>query len=67
MHTHNTLPNTSQKYHVPIWKLPSLKNMDRSDQNTVLLNKDSYIATKENYKYFAKDVILRAKASKGTD
>jgi cellulose biosynthesis protein BcsQ len=59
MHTHNTLPNVSQKYHVPIWDLPDHKGLDPSDKNTIRVNRDAYNNTRSQYSSFAESVIDR--------
>lgn len=61
MHSHNTYPTHAQKYHVPIWELPSLATLEDGDQATVLTNKQRYIATRAGYRTFAKEVIARVK------
>jgi len=64
MHTHNTYPTHAQKYHCPIWQLPSNNALEEGDRATVLTNKDRYLATKNAYRTFAKDVVSRIKALK---
>ncbi|WP_278537720.1 ParA family protein [Delftia acidovorans] len=67
MHTHNTYPAHAQKYHVPMWRLPSLGqlgHLDHGDAATVMTNKKRYTATREAYHNFAKDVIDRLNALK---
>lgn len=65
MHSHNTYPAHAQKYHVPIWKLPSNPaSLDEGDRATVVTNKNRYTATKSAYRDFAKDVISRVKQLK---
>jgi cellulose biosynthesis protein BcsQ len=59
MHTHNTLPGMSQKYKSPIWKIPSLSNLDKTDRPTISGNRNSYEITKEKYKQFAEGLIER--------
>lgn len=59
MHTHNTLPNVSQKYHVPIWELPTLKALENSDRNTVNVNRKVYESTRRQYCSFAESAIHR--------
>jgi cellulose biosynthesis protein BcsQ len=59
MHSHNTLPNVSQKYHAPIWKLPDHPNLDQTDRNTVRVNRASYEGTYRGYINFAEDVLSR--------
>lgn len=59
MHTHNTLPNLSQKYHAPMWMLPDHPHADAKDRNTFRINRGAYDATRANYVKFAKDVVAR--------
>jgi cellulose biosynthesis protein BcsQ len=59
MHTHNTYPTHAQKYHVPMWKLPSYAYLEAGDTATVVTNKERYVATQEAYKTFAADVVAR--------
>ena len=58
MHTHNTLPSMAQKYHTPMWRIPSAA-LDPADATTILGNRTSYEATKEKYNEFAKDLLSR--------
>ena len=64
MHSHNTYPTHAQKYHCPMWKLPSLLTLDEGDKATVLTNSKRYLATRLAYKTFAKQVIVRVKSLK---
>jgi hypothetical protein len=59
MHTHNTLPNISQKYHMPIWELPTRTDLDAKDVSTIRLNRQSYLDTKDKYIRFAESVVER--------
>ncbi|EIU5575030.1 TPA: ParA family protein [Pseudomonas aeruginosa] len=59
MHTHNTLPNMAQKYHVPIWEVPSCTDLDTDDVSTISGNRTTYEATREKYITFAKDLLSR--------
>ncbi len=59
MHTHNTLPNVSQKYHSPIWKLPDHPDLDRGDKSTMRVNRKAYAKTYSDYIAFANDVLRR--------
>jgi cellulose biosynthesis protein BcsQ len=59
MHSHNTLPNVSQKYHAPIWQLPDHPRLDQSDKSTMRVNRHSYEKTREKYITFAEDVLSR--------
>jgi cellulose biosynthesis protein BcsQ len=59
MHSHSTLPSMAQKYHLPIWRVPSSSNLEGSDKSTVSGNRALYEATREKYHQFAKDVLTR--------
>jgi len=59
MHTHNTLPNMAQKYHVPIWAVPSRTNLDTDDVSTIAGNRTIYEMTEGKYIQFAKDLLTR--------
>jgi len=59
MHTHNTYPTHAQKYHRPMWLLPSSPDLEDGDKATVLTNRDRYLATREAYHEFANDVVSR--------
>lgn len=61
MHTHNTLPGMSQKYKAPLWKIPSLPNLDPSEKSTISGNRRLYESTKHKYMAFAKELIERIK------
>ncbi|MDX4953807.1 ParA family protein [Delftia acidovorans] len=58
MHTHNTMPSMAQKYHTPMWRVPSVA-LDSSDTPTIAGNRNSYEITKVKYKEFAKDLLTR--------
>lgn len=62
MHTHNTLPNVSQKYHAPMWELPERDDLEPSDRNTIKVNRKTYDHTKTQYCQFAAAVIERINA-----
>lgn len=64
MHSHNTYPTHAQKYHCPMWQLPSLESLEEGDKATVLTNRNRYLATRAAYKTFAKAVIARVKSLK---
>ncbi|MQB21831.1 ParA family protein [Agrobacterium tumefaciens] len=64
MHSHNTLPNASQKYHVPIWSVPRLMNLEPKDKSTVQVNRHIYEETENNYKIFAKSVVDRTEIAR---
>jgi cellulose biosynthesis protein BcsQ len=59
MHTHNTFPALSQHYHVPMWKIPGLVNLDIDHQNTVAGATQKFKDTKNAYKLFAIDLLKR--------
>lgn len=59
MHTHNTLPNMAQKYHLPIWKVPSCPTLETDDISTISGNRTTYEATREKYIAFAIDLLSR--------
>ncbi len=64
MHSHNTYPTHAQKYHCPMWQLPTLDTLDDGDKATVLTNRKRYLATRSAYKVFAKEVIARVQSLK---
>lgn len=59
MHTHNTLPNMAQKYHVPIWDVPSFADLETDDISTISGNRTTYEATLDKYVAFASDLLDR--------
>ncbi|WP_290980196.1 ParA family protein [Ferrovibrio sp.] len=59
IHTHNTFPSMSQKYHIPMWELPDCPILEREDRGTIAGNQQTYRATRVAYTKFAKDFILR--------
>ena len=59
MHTHNTLPNMAQKYHVPMWKVPAWKTLESDDVPTIAGNRTTYETTKDKYMIFASDLLAR--------
>lgn len=60
MHTHNTLPNMSQKYKKPIWEVPDCPNLSKEDRGTIAPNaKSVYYPAKDNYKAFAEAFLAR--------
>lgn len=56
--THNTYPTLAQKYKCPIWTVPS-KTLDTADANTVRINKQRMLKTREDYSTFADDFLSR--------
>ena len=59
MHSHNTLPNMAQKYHVPIWKVPSYPTLETDDISTIAGNRTAYELTRSKYVQFAQDFLNR--------
>lgn len=60
MHTHNTLPNMSQKYKLPIWKVPDCLVLSKEDRGTIAPNaKSVYYPSKDKYKAFAEAFLER--------
>jgi cellulose biosynthesis protein BcsQ len=59
MHSHNTLPSMSQKYKVPIWKIPNFPNLDSEDKSTVSGNRERYNEKQEAYHIFARELLAR--------
>jgi cellulose biosynthesis protein BcsQ len=59
MHSHSTLPSMAQKYHLPIWKVPSCTYLEPTDKSTVSGNRATYEATRGKYHAFAQDVLKR--------
>lgn len=62
MHTHNTYPSMSQKYHTPIWNVPNIALKVEDDsrlRSSISGNRESYFATEEKYGAFAKSLIDR--------
>ena len=61
MHTHNTLTGMSQKYHVPMWRVPSEPELN-DDASTVLANRRVYEGTLDKYIEFSRDLLTRIQA-----
>jgi len=59
IHTHNTFPSMSQKYHRPMWTLPDCDDLDSVDASTIGGNQAKYKATRAAYKTFAEDFMKR--------
>ncbi|MGE0418760.1 MAG: ParA family protein [Acetobacteraceae bacterium] len=59
IHTHNTFPSMSQKYHRPMWQLPEYAFLDSEDRSTIGGNQDAYRKTRCAYHKFADDVLAR--------
>lgn len=58
MHTHNTLTGMSQKYHLPMWKVPEYPYLT-DDHSTVTANRSVYEGTLDKYKEFCVDLLKR--------
>lgn len=63
MHTHNTLPNMAQKYHLPIWRVPTYAALETDDISTIAGNRTIYEDTRSKYFEFARDLLLRIEAA----
>lgn len=59
IHTHNTFPSMSQKYHLPMWLLPQSGILEAEDRSTIAGNQHGYLATQAAYRDFALDFIDR--------
>lgn len=60
MHSHNTFPSMAQKYHMPMWMVPTSANFDTDGEKiTVRGNRAEYEKTKGNYISFAEDLLTR--------
>jgi cellulose biosynthesis protein BcsQ len=59
MHTHNTLPAMAQRYHLPMWDVPSHEHLEPGDRSTIFGNRAIYEATKDKYIEFAEDLLKR--------
>ena len=59
IYTHNTFPSRAQKYHVPMWKIPEIRDLDQEDKSTVSGAIKQYTETQLAYHQFAKDVLNR--------
>lgn len=62
IHGHNTLPSMAQKYHLPMWSLPSSELLEPEDASTIRGNRKIYEATQAAYAKFANDVVDRLRA-----
>lgn len=63
MHTHNTLPNVTQKYKHPMWLVPSLSNLEQEDSATIRGgSRAQYEATWKKYKLFTEDLLNRIRS-----
>lgn len=61
IHSHNTFPSMSQKYHRPMWNLPDCGILDPEDRSTIGGNQQAYRATQDAYRRFAYDFLERVK------
>lgn len=59
IHSHNTFPSMSQKYHLPMWKLPEHNKLEADDQRTIVGNQKRFKDTQQAYRQFAKDFLAR--------
>jgi cellulose biosynthesis protein BcsQ len=59
MHTHNTMPSMAQRYHLPMWKVPSYGQLEASDVPTIAGNRGVYESTEGKYIEFASDLLKR--------
>lgn len=59
IHSHNTFPSMSQKYHMPMWKLPDCGILDAEDRSTIGGNQRAYRDTQQAYHGFARDFLTR--------
>jgi cellulose biosynthesis protein BcsQ len=62
IHTHNTFPSMSQKYHKPMWLLPDYQGLESMDKGTIAGNQDKYRETQSAYRIFAEDFLARVSA-----
>ena len=65
IHSHNTFPSMSQKYHVPMWELPGYTSLEGPDASTIGGNSEKYRATREAYHAFAIDFLARVSCLNG--
>jgi AAA domain len=59
IYSHNTFPSVSQKYHLPMWKLPDSIDVEPSDRSTIAGNQGKYRDTRQAYKTFASEFLDR--------
>jgi cellulose biosynthesis protein BcsQ len=60
IHSHNTFPAMAQKYHLPMWSIPSFNGLESEDRGTIAGNQGGYLATRQAYLKFAQDFLSRA-------
>lgn len=59
IHSHNTFPSMSQKYHCPMWRVPDDPNVEAGDKGTIAGNRQKYHDTQGAYRNFATDFLNR--------
>lgn len=60
MYSHNTFPSMAQKYHHPMWELPTCTNLEQPEKATITGgSRQMYLSTKDSYTEFANDLIER--------
>ena len=62
IHSHNTFPSMAQRYHAPMWLLPSHNALESADKSTISGNRANYEATQNAYRAFAEDFMRRVDA-----
>lgn len=64
IHSHNTYPASSQKYKLPMWRVPDSDALDETDISTIKASARDYRSTRDKYFTFAEDVLNRLEALK---
>ncbi|KTR02287.1 cobyrinic acid a,c-diamide synthase [Aureimonas ureilytica] len=59
IHSHNTFPSMSQKYHCPMWLVPDNPHLEPGDKASIGGNRQKYVDTKRAYHAFARDFLHR--------
>ena len=60
MYSHNTFPSMAQKYHYPMWDLPTCGILEQPERATIIGgSRQMYFDTKASYTEFANDLIKR--------
>lgn len=59
MHSMMTKPAMAQKYHVPIWQVPSVPDLETDDKTTILGNRHDYESTETGFLDFTNDMLER--------
>ena len=59
MHSCATLPNMSQKYRTPIWKVPSCDSLEAADKSNIADDRQRYEDIQKGFHIFAKDLLTR--------